>query len=186
LKLRRIKTTGNKNHFDADEIGDTINELIDRISGIYDSSRNILRMLRPEVMDSLGLIGATEDRIDMFTSSQPDCRISLDYDGDFSVLDYHFSIALFRIIQESLTNASKHAQATEIKIRLAMKCEAYPSGVYLCISDNGIGFDTQTRTDSGIGLISMRERAFALNGELKVESVPGKGTHIIANIPFDL
>jgi signal transduction histidine kinase len=186
LKLRRCKKASAKEDVDTSEFGDTLEELIERITKIYDSSRNIVTMLRPEVMDSLGLIGAIEDRIDMFAGSQPDCRISFEYEGNYSELNYPISIAIFRIVQESLTNASKHAQATEIKIDLCLNCKNYPAGIYLCVSDNGKGFDAQVCSHSGIGLISMRERTFALNGQLKVESKPGLGTRIIACIPLDI
>jgi signal transduction histidine kinase len=186
LKLRRFKTASASQDVDTTELGNSVDELIERISDVYDSSRNIVTMLRPEVMDSLGLIGAIEERIDMFTRSQPGCKISFDHEGNYSELSYPISIAIFRIVQESLTNASKHAQATDIKIHLCLNCENYPSGIYLCVSDNGKGFDTQVCSHSGIGLISMRERTFALNGQLKVESTTGLGTRIIACIPLDI
>jgi signal transduction histidine kinase len=184
LKLRRLKAASEKQDADATQIGDSVEELIDRISNVYDSSRNIVTMLRPEVMDSLGLIGAIEERIDMFNRSQPDCTIAFEHEGYFAELDYPISIAIFRIVQESLTNASKHAQATDIKINLCLNCNNFPSGIYLCVSDNGKGFDTQVSSHCGIGLISMRERTFALNGQLKVESTIGLGTRIIACIPL--
>jgi signal transduction histidine kinase len=186
LKLRRFKTASAKHNVDAIELGNSVEELIERISNVYDSSRNIVTMLRPEVMDSLGLIGAIEERIDMFTRSQSFCRITFEHEGDFSALNYPISIAIFRIVQESLTNASKHAQATDVIIRLCLNCENYPSGIYLYVSDNGKGFDTQVCSHRGIGLISMRERTFALNGQLKVESAAGLGTRIIACIPLDI
>jgi signal transduction histidine kinase len=186
LKLRRLKTVSTKLAVGGVEWNDSIEELIVRISNVYESSRNIVTMLRPEVMDSLGLIGAIEDRLDMFNRSQPDFEVTFEYEGDYSELSYPISIALFRIVQESLTNASKHAQATEIKIRLYLKSKKYPSGVYLCVADNGKGFDTKESSHNGVGLISMRERIFALNGQLKVESTAGQGTYVTACIPLDL
>jgi signal transduction histidine kinase len=189
LKLRILKTAFKSkptpNHLTADDANRAIDEMIERISTVYDSSRSIVRLLRPEVIDSLGLVGAIEDRIDMFTSSQPECNIDLMHDGDFSVLDYQFSIAVFRIIQESLTNASKHADASEINIRLSIQHEENPEGLYLCIRDNGKGFNLDRCFNNGIGLISMRERAYALGGKLSVHSTPGEGTEITAKIPLD-
>jgi signal transduction histidine kinase len=185
LKLRRFKSTCIKQQLKTDNIGVMIDELIDRLSDVYDSSRNIVRMLRPEVIDSLGLIGAIKDRVDMFTTSCKECNVVFEYEGNFSELSYHSSIAVFRIIQESVNNASKHAQATEIKICLLHKCEKYPKGIYLCVHDDGKGFDTQSRSHNGIGLISMRERAYSLNGKLKVESTAGEGTTITASIPLE-
>jgi signal transduction histidine kinase len=169
----------------GDDVSNTISEMIERITNIYDSSRNIVRMLRPEVIDSLGLIGAIEDRIDLFASSQPGCRIELAHEGDFTNLNYNFSITIYRIIQESLTNAGKHADASEIKIRLSLQDLTHPTEILLDIIDNGRGFDTTEPVKNGIGLISMRERAYALGGKLTVESTPGEGTRVIANIPLD-
>jgi signal transduction histidine kinase len=185
LKLRRLKTASASQEFVTTELGNSVEEMIERISKVYDSSRNIVTMLRPEIMDSLGLIGSIEERIDMFTRSQSGCRITFEHKGDFSELNYPISIAIFRIVQESLTNASKHAQATDVKIRLCLNCENCPSGIYLCVRDNGKGFDVQVRHHNGIGLISMRERTIALNGRLKVESEVGRGTRVIACIPLE-
>jgi two-component system sensor histidine kinase UhpB len=191
LKLRILKATCKNQQpqiplsNSGDDVSKTIDEMIERITSIYDSSRNIVRMLRPEVIDSLGLIGAIEDRIDLFASSQPGCRIVLKHEGDFSNLDNNFSIAIYRIIQESLTNAGKHADATDIKIQLSLQCLTHPTEILLEIIDNGRGFDMTEGVKSGIGLISMRERAYALGGKLTVESTPGEGTRVIANIPLD-
>ncbi len=184
LKLRLLKTSGKKQTVGKSEPEASLDELIERVSHVYDASRNMVKMLRPEVMDSLGLIGAIEERIDRVATSQPDCQISFEHEGDFSELDYPVSIAIFRIVQESLSNIGKHAEATEIRINLQLKCERYPAGLRLCVSDNGKGFDMEEISHTGIGLISMRERVYALNGQLKIVTTPDEGTQIIVRIPF--
>jgi signal transduction histidine kinase len=184
LKLRLLKTSYKNQAAAISEPEASLDELIDRVSHVYDASRNMVKMLRPEVMDSLGLIGAIEERIDMFAASQPDCRISFVHDGDFSELNYRVSIAIFRIVQESLTNTGKHAEATKIDINLQLKGDRYPAGLWLCISDNGKGFDMEDSAQKGIGLISMRERVYALNGQLKIMTTPDEGTQIIVLLPF--
>jgi two-component system sensor histidine kinase UhpB len=90
--------------------------------------------------------------------------------------------ALFRIAQEALTNVVKHASATQAVIRL----ESDPHFVRLTITDHGLGFDpTAPRKPSsqdGWGLTSMRERALAVGGQLRVESAPGQGTCIVVEV----
>ncbi|MEJ2613228.1 MAG: sensor histidine kinase [Candidatus Thiodiazotropha sp.] len=184
LKLRRFKTTCAKQDFDRDELRNAIDELLERVSNVYDSSRNIVTLLRPEVMDSLGLVGAIEERIDLFVRSQPDCRISFTHEGDFSELNYSVSIAIFRIVQEALTNAGKHAQAAKIEIHLYLKSKNCPSGINLRVTDDGKGFDIQNHSRGRLGLISMRERTSELKGQLTVKSAIGEGTQIIACIPL--
>ncbi len=94
------------------------------------------------------------------------------------------SIVIFRIVQESLTNTGKHAEATEISINLPLKCDRYPTGLRLCVSDNGKGFDMEDISYKGIGLISMRERVYALSGQLKIMTTPDEGTQFIVHTPF--
>ncbi len=93
-------------------------------------------------------------------------------------------INLYRIVQESLGNILKHAQATEVSVRVKQRVE----NVVLTIEDNGRGFtpDERSRTfsHSGFGLTGMGERARLLGGELKVRSTPGKGTTILFEIPL--
>jgi signal transduction histidine kinase len=81
--------------------------------------------------------------------------------------------AIYRIIQESVTNICKHAQATEVKLRLTVTATA----LHLLIHDNGIGFNLSQNT-TGFGLQSMRDRTLAIGGDLHIESSPGQGCKI--------
>jgi signal transduction histidine kinase len=89
------------------------------------------------------------------------------------------NIAVYRIIQESLTNISKYAQATEIILELATT----KYSLYLMIQDNGRGFDVQQNT-TGFGLQSMRDRTLALGGEFNINTTPGSGCQIIVELPL--
>jgi signal transduction histidine kinase len=89
------------------------------------------------------------------------------------------NIAIYRIIQESLTNISKHASATEILLDITTTANS----LYLMIQDNGRGFDIQQNT-TGFGLQSMRDRTLALGGEFNINSTPGSGCQIIIEIPL--
>jgi signal transduction histidine kinase len=88
-------------------------------------------------------------------------------------------VALFRVVQESLTNIAKHAQAHQVAVRVARDA----SEVRLSIEDDGDGFDVAAAM-SGMGLLGMRERVIALDGRFEFESQDGKGTRIQATIPL--
>jgi signal transduction histidine kinase len=104
----------------------------------------------------------------------PICKISLDYP-----LASEISAALYRIIQESLTNISKYANATEVTLQLNTKIEY----LELIIQDNGQGFDLNQNT-TGFGLQSMRDRTLTLGGEIQINSSHGCGCQIIVHIPL--
>ena len=94
--------------------------------------------------------------------------------------------ALYRIIRESVHNVVKHARATQAEVRLA----ATPEGVQVLVRDNGIGFASDARTNSGrfraaqgLGLVSMRERATEQGGQLRIHSEPGRGTRVEVTLP---
>jgi signal transduction histidine kinase len=108
------------------------------------------------------------------TSVAPICQIVIAYP-----LPPEISTAVYRIIQESLTNISKYADATEIKIELTTTT----TNINLIIEDNGRGFDVEQNT-TGFGLQSMRDRTLALGGEFHINSAPGFGCKITVDIPF--
>jgi signal transduction histidine kinase len=107
------------------------------------------------------------------TGVVPICQIDLAYP-----LPPEISTAVYRIIQESLTNISKYANATEIKIQLTTT-----TNINLIVEDNGRGFDVEQNT-TGFGLQSMRDRTLARGGEFQINSAPGLGCKIIVDIPF--
>jgi signal transduction histidine kinase len=89
--------------------------------------------------------------------------------------------ALYRIVQEGLTNVARHAQATHVSVLLAR----HGDRVITIVEDNGLGFDPMAATHSGrLGLLGMRERAEMLGGSLVVESSPGIGTTLCVEVPY--
>lgn len=104
----------------------------------------------------------------------PIYKINVEYS-----LQPEINTAIYRITQESLTNISKYASATEVKIELT----TIRSNLRLIIEDNGRGFDIKQNT-TGFGLHSMRDRTLALGGEFNINSTPGSGCKIIVNIPL--
>jgi signal transduction histidine kinase len=98
------------------------------------------------------------------------------------VVDNDLATALFRIVQESLTNSVRHAHASSVEISLV----ADATGLALTVRDNGRGFAVEERPPGGIGLVSMGERAHALGGRLDISSSPGAGTIIQVKLPLKM
>jgi signal transduction histidine kinase len=90
------------------------------------------------------------------------------------------SLCLFRVAQEALNNAARHAHASSVTVLLSSRS----SGLELAVSDNGSGFDPErSRDHASLGLSSMRERVRLLQGEFDIESAPGRGTTVVAGVP---
>lgn len=162
------------------EIRQKAQAAISTAEGLYSRGRNLVRRLRPEVLEILGLQGAIEDMITLYDEAHQNCKFSLEGGGDFSNLNNDISIAAYRIVQESLSNVIKHAKASEVAIR--MELDNLTSVLVITISDNGVGFDEQAVTP-GIGLIGIQERVHAFSGKLTIHTVVNVGTTITASLP---
>lgn len=145
--------------------------------------RTLALQLRPGVLDDLGVEAA-------FRWLVEDCRqrlhlaVELHVDGLEELLRERehstlYATTLFRIAQECLTNAARHAQAQ----RVVISCERDHDMLHLCVSDDGCGFDV-TGTPAGLGITGMRERAALLGGQLAITSRPGRGTSVEAYLPL--
>jgi two-component system sensor histidine kinase UhpB len=145
--------------------------------GLYNSGRALVRRLRPEVLDMLGLDGAVEELVQHFGSAHQDCRFSFHAEGDFSKLESGLGISAYRIMQEALSNAVKHARASEVSVTLAMR----PDGLRMEVADNGRGFDPE-QASNGIGIVGMRERVYAFNGSIRIDSSVGGGTRVLIRL----
>jgi PAS domain S-box-containing protein len=135
--------------------------------------RLLIYELRPPALEEEGLIGALQQRLDAVEGrAGVEARLLVDHDGQ---LPLRVEEALYRIGLEALNNALKHSQATSVTVHLGINDEQ----VVLEVVDNGQGFNLTDASDSGgMGLVSMRERAAAVGGELVVESVPGGKTTV--------
>lgn len=149
-------------------------------SRMYDVVHSMMQRLRPSVLDDLGLVAALEEEIEAWQARFPHVNCSFSRDGELMGLGERINISLYRIVQESLTNIAKHADATQVTLKLARQQQT----LTLSIEDNGCGMDTDN-PGRGLGLIGMRERVEALSGALSVQSAPGKGVTIRVSIPLD-
>jgi signal transduction histidine kinase len=139
--------------------------------------RRIAVELRPKALDDFGLVPALERLRDTF-AEQTGMRVDLETRLR-ERLPADVETALYRIVQEALTNIVKHAQASSVSIVLARQAGL----VTALIEDDGRGFGRDGGGE-GLGLLGMRERLALLGGKLKVESSPGAGTTIVAEVPL--
>ena len=142
------------------------------------------RELRPAVLDDLGLIPALHSFMKNF-ADRTGVRTHLTAFAGVEQLDIARRTVLFRVAQEALTNVGRHAKATQVAVTL----QKTPDGVVMKIKDDGKSFsvDRTLHTNGGkrLGLLGMRERLEMVGGHFSLESEPGKGTMVIAQMPFD-
>jgi two-component system sensor histidine kinase UhpB len=148
---------------------------------IYDGMHNIIRQLRPGALDNLGLIETLRDAVTEWQGQHPQMRFSLGFSGRLDNLGEALNINLYRIVQEAVTNALRHAQASAIEISLE---RLQNDAVQLTIGDNGIGMIVcNVDQTQHFGLLGMRERVQSLHGRFRVDSAPGNGTRIVVELP---
>lgn len=145
---------------------------------LYASGRRLVRRLRPEVLDMLGLHGAVEEMIRHYNSGG-NCHFDFESEGEFARLGNELAISAYRIVQEALSNIMKHSTATDASVSLRMGEDALD----IVIRDNGGGFDPRIASE-GIGIIGMRERVVAMGGQIDIASAPGEGTAISIRLPL--
>jgi len=151
-----------------------------QLNGTLAEVRHISHALRPALLDTLGLAAALQHLADEFDAAGG-THFQASVEGEEVDLPEAAKTALFRIAQEALNNAARHAHATTV--RLVLRFE--PGGVTLEIHDDGQGFDAeaaQAVADQGLGLRSMRERAAALGARLSLVTAPGLGSRLTVKL----
>lgn len=143
------------------------------------AARRISADLRPMMLDDLGLVAASEWLVENFTERTGiPCELVMGA-GDLDLSDPH-ATTVFRTLQESLTNAAKHSNASQVEVSL----ERGGGEVVLVVTDNGAGFlPDQARKPGSFGQLGLRERAYHLGGQVGFESAPGCGTRVELRIP---
>lgn len=152
-------------------------------SRIYKAVHSMMKRYRPSVLDYLGLVEMLKDEVNAWQSHQLNTICTLKVKGDLENLGEDINILVYRIVQESLTNVAKHASATAVTIDISTITDDSSVQLRLEIVDNGKGFESQT-PGTGFGLIGMRERVEALQGEFILASIPGIGTRITVIVPL--
>ena len=163
---------------DHPDLSKKIEGMKETISTTVDVVRNIASALRPHALN-MGLVYAAEWLLtDLQERTGVRCRLHAPL--EHLDVDDERATALFRILQESLTNIARHAQASEVEVRIEQEDDTLSLRVW----DNGVGFDpAEVRNRKAFGLMGMRERALILGGNSQVESRPGGGTKLSVRIP---
>jgi signal transduction histidine kinase len=173
------KFISNKN-LSQGTIHDEFASIIKLIDQITLSVKTISSGLRPETLDALGIVVAIRwQAIEFEKRNKIVCKTHLPM--DHLDLGKDLSIAIFRIVQEALTNVARHSSATEVEIQL----EVVDSLISLKIIDNGKGIDEeQVLSSKSLGIIGLRERVHLLKGQFDIRSGPEGGTYVLVIIPI--
>jgi two-component system, NarL family, sensor histidine kinase DevS len=164
---------------DSEEGREGVASLQDLVVSTLQDVRRLAVELRPSALDDFGLAPALERLVDTYRQ-QASVPAHLEIRLGNERLPSEIETTLYRMVQEALTNVAKHAGATSVSILLTRA----PAAVRLVIEDDGEGFDPQSARDGGLGLSGMRERVALLDGRLRIESAPGKGTTLAAEVPL--
>jgi signal transduction histidine kinase len=150
--------------------------------GALHTVRDLSRLLHPAMLDDLGLPAAVEWYLKGF-GKRHGVRIELLQDGMDERLRPDTEAAIYRIVQEALTNVARHAQASICRVFL----QRLPHTLLVTIEDDGVGFSAdaagQPGAFRGIGLVGIRERVAQLRGVMRLETAPGKGTRLTVEVP---
>jgi PAS domain S-box-containing protein len=154
--------------------------IIHRIDGTLSAVRRIATDLRPSVLDELGLAAALEWQGQVF-EARTGIEVVMELSIDGGVIPDDLGSSAFRILQESLTNIVRHAQARRVDIRLCQTAER----LTLEVSDDGIGIPPERlEGTASLGLVGMRERALACGGQFIITGLPDIGTTVLLTVPL--
>jgi signal transduction histidine kinase len=160
------------------DVSAEIKEMSSLVGSAIRTVQRLVKELRPEMLEIVGLIAALRWQAEQFQQhTRIHCELSLPTER--VTLDPDRSIALFRILQEALTNVARHSNATTVLVKLVVE----PEAVVLEIKDNGQGISETAMTNArSFGITGMRERAISFGGNVEVRGIPGKGTVVMARI----
>lgn len=180
-----IKTIGtaiaNREQGQSPETRQNAQTIVEVASHIYDVVHSMIRQLRPSALDHLGLSDAIRELVSQYQHQHPQVHVALSIDGDLNRFDEHFNITVYRIVQECLTNVIKHAEASRVEVTLTLTA----SQLNIAVSDDGKGLSGEYSERRRFGILGIKERVHALDGEVLTETGPEGGTLIRARLPTD-
>jgi signal transduction histidine kinase len=168
----------------SDEVTQTIRDSLQVISTMTKQAmgemRGICCALRPAILDDLGVLAAISWQCRQITQGDGGMKVATDYDINESMIPETYKTVIYRIVQEALNNAVKYADAENLSVSLC-RIDGY---LQLTIRDNGVGFE-EDQVKTGMGMISMRERAESIGGLFEVRSSKGEGVEIRVLLPVE-
>lgn len=158
-----------------------VRHVLKGLEELSDDVRYMAYRFHPSILDDLGLKAALQRLLDDF-SSRTGVKILFVHQPFDHQLDKAASTALYRVVQESLSNIARHAKATRVEVEVTVEDEE----VVVVVRDDGRGFDQLlvNKGEGGLGLLNMRERLLSVQGSCEIESIPGKGTTVSMNVPL--
>ena len=157
-----------------------LSDLKQTVRNALSEVRRIIYDLRPMALDDLGIVPTLKKYISTIMEYNPKVDISFRTSDNELKLPSDYEVAIFRLTQECINNALKHAKPTEIVVNL----EYVNSLLNVIIRDNGIGFNRNDIKNDSFGLIGLQERVDLLNGTMEINSKEGQGTSVLFKIPF--
>jgi len=180
LKLDLAWLERRLNRHSQSELVDRCANLLGRFDDVMISVRRIITELRPSVLDQLGLADAIEWQAQDF-ATRTGLALDLDIQCRGSSPPGGVASAVFRMLQEALTNVAKHARATRVRVALCIA----PDSLSLDVSDDGRGITAdELRGSHSLGILGLRERAIAWGGSVTIAGAPGSGTIVTLRIPL--
>ncbi len=176
--IKVMAVTANHKNADSKKIMDEISQVCNHLINVV---RNMMHQLHPLILDDLGLKAALQDMTRQWAERNPGISVDIQCNDNINQIKNSTAIHVFRIIQECLTNINRHAQAKQVKIEINMTKQ---KNLFVKVTDDGQGCDFRSNI-SGFGLRSMKERIFTMNGSCNIESEPGKGLTLTAEIPVN-
>jgi signal transduction histidine kinase len=166
-------------------VAQRLEDSIGMIDRMIRQARNIALGLRPPLLDEAGLVAALDHHLKSLAGASG-VRIDLDVHGGGAYIPPALNTTVFRLVQEAVNNALRHAQAATIRVRLRADADS----LSLVVEDDGVGFDHETvaqRAKRGehLGLLGMTERARSAGGTIRLDSRPGSGSRVEVRIPFE-
>jgi two-component system sensor histidine kinase UhpB len=171
------------------ESAEAIVEVTEHIKGCV---RSMLQRLRPAYLEGLGLEAGLREQIASFRQRNPGVACALRIEGDFTRVDAERGVAIYRVVQEALTNIAVHAQAHTALVEMVLDspgalragaAQAQGGWLRLTVSDDGVGF-LQPPVTRGLGLTGIRERVKGLRGICDIDSESARGTRITVWLPL--
>ena len=174
VDIGRLSNTLSKDHSEAKAQLDHMKAVAERT---FQAIRNIALLLRPSMLDDLGLVAALEWQ-GREVSRRSEIEVSVESENVPEDLPDEYRICIYRLVQEALNNAVRHSGSRNAKVTVVRNA----TGIAVRVGDDGRGFDpTRTR---GLGILGMEERVKRLAGTFSVESKPGQGVTLMAELPF--
>ena len=160
-------------------VGTYAQDITSQADALYATMRDMIQRLRPEALDEFGLKAAVEQCMIAFHLDEQNIDLALTIDDSVNDLEEIYSIASYRIVQELVNNAVKHAQLSWLKVHLTITDQH----MHITVEDNGVGFDP-IQKKLGFGLSGVDERARSLGGVVDINTAIGKGVRVCVSIPL--